>query len=235
MKKLKEYLSGQMNEEQLSDFTEVLVQHKFDQEKRKAWSHILKEQHGLERSGSSSSKRKKLPLAKIIGIAASFALLIGLSYIIMTPATPEYQRLSQEYIQTLPIMGDPSVIRKDAIDEEVLRLKANEAFVDENFEAAVKSWEALVDNDMANTNDYFYLGISHLRKAKADPAACIKYLTLVQQSSSSFRQEANWVLSLAYIKSDDIDKARPILEQIVQNKEYMAEKAEALLRALPVE
>ena len=234
MKKLDKYLSGQMNEKEISDFTEVLIQQKFDEEKRNTWSQLLKENHNLERSGKTmASKRRKIPLARMIGVAASFLLLMGLGYYIMMPSTPEYKRLSYEYVQNLPITGDPSVIRKDIIEEEDVRLKANEAYVDGDFDAAVEYWEVLLSNDTYNTRDLFYLGISYLRKENADPAACIRYLKMVQERGTNFSQEINWVISLAYIELDDIDSARPILEQIVQNDEYMSAKAVILLEALP--
>ena len=129
-------------------------------------------------------------------------------------------------------MADQAVARKGNFEEEELRMQANEAYTTRNFEAAIEYWELLVANQAENTFDLFYLGISYLRQKNSKPEKTIELLEQIQQQTTELRQEINWVLSLAYLQTEQEDKARTLLQSIVTNKEFMANSAEKLLTTL---
>ena len=231
MNKLREYLSGQLNETEMERFTKQIIIQKFDQEKRADWTKELQEKYGVDRNKSA----RVLPLRWAIGLTAAVAIAVGVFFIFPRAQAPEYQQLAVGYVETLPIMADQLVFRKGDFLEDEVRLKANNAYLDGNFETAIEQWNLLLQDQSATPYDRFYLGISYLRQATPAPARAIVLLEQVKPEVPALRQEINWVLGLAYLMEGTVNKAEPILSTIVEREEYMSSKAAELLDALEQE
>ena len=235
MNQLRKYLNGQMEAGEMEEYTGLLIQKKFDQDQKESWGRILKDQYGVERKNATKNKVRSLSVRWIVGIAASFLLIIVSFFIVKQSSESPSQQLADQYIETLSIMADQSVHRKGQFQEETTRIKANEAYINKDFEEAIHHWQELQLNGHANSYDLFYMGVSYLRQKKSAPEQTISLLETIKEQAPGLVQEINWVLSLAYIKSGQLDKARLQLEAIVDNEAYMDEAARKLLIALETE
>ena len=233
--RLDKYLNNRMTPEEMEKYTESLLHKKFDKERKAEWAKVLEEQYGVSRKQASAKNTRLHSLRWVIGVAASMLLLIVVFFLINTPSNSSSQQLADEYIQTLPIMADQLIFRKgDALKEEA-RIKANEAYINNNFEGAIGYWEELKLKDKANRYDQFYLGISYLRQKKSNPTQAIFLLEKAREQAPELIQETNWVLALAYLKANQLDKAYTLFQLIVDENAYMASEAKKLLDIMVVE
>jgi hypothetical protein len=231
MDKLKQYSSGNMKDEDMEKITERLINQKFDKEKKDAWKQLLKEQYGIEKEALPQTSNNIVFIRRLVAVAAALGLLISAFFLFRSPQ-PTYQQLADNYIEELPIMADQLVFRKGQFQEEATRISANEAYIKQNFEAAIGYWEELITNNTANNYDRFYLGVSYLRQKISQPNQAIDLLLQSKEQVPSLEQETNWILSLAYIRAGDVNNARTLLQSIVSEQAYMAEKAQELLDEL---
>lgn len=229
---LKDYLNDDMDDDKAEQFTTDIIFQKFDQDKRKEWAEWLKNQHNLEREIGTKPEAKLFNLRWVFAIAASITLLAAFFFLLKAPSVPAHQQLAQTYIETLPIIADPSVFRKDDSEVDAIRLAANEAYVKQEFEQAIRLWNELIDKQMEKPQDLYYLGLSNLRNKEPNTDRAIELFTEAQLQLPNLRQEINWVLSLTYVQSGQEDLAKPILRSIISSKEYKASSARELLQAL---
>lgn len=232
MKNLNAFLNDEMDDDEMEQYTKDILYQKFDEENRAELSQILAREYGVERTQNTAKRFRLKPLYQVAAVAASLALLIGLFFFLRGTSTPSYEQLATTYILDLPIMSDQLVARKDDTAVEALRLNASEAYINQDFTKAVGYYNQLIDQGAANAYDQFYLGVSYLRKSPSAPQQTIDLLTQVQADIPAFQQEINWVMSLAYLKNNQRQEAKVLLEQIVDQQAYMAKSAERLLEAL---
>ena len=130
-------------------------------------------------------------------------------------------------------MSDQSILRKGNGSMNILREKATLAYVNKNYNESILHWKEIEINGQLSAADCFYLGISHLLNSPALPSKTITYLNKARDlNPSSFSEEINWTLSLAYLKNNQLDKAKSELLKIVDQKAYKSNTAEKLLDSL---
>ena len=234
MKKLKDYLSGNLKEEDMEHITEQLIRQKFDQEQRQAWNQILKDQYGVDRNTPSQKTKSILRLRWLIGTAAVLAIALS-AYFLLQTQQHTYQQLADDYVENMPLMADQLVYRKGEFDVDKTRLNANEAYLEEDFKLAIQYWNELITNDAATDYDRFYLSISYLRNSRDGAQKAIDILIRIKPDLPGLEQEINWALSLAYMRSGQLPQAQELLENIVRNEAYMSAKAQKLLRSMKEE
>jgi tetratricopeptide (TPR) repeat protein len=232
MNQLQKYLNGQMEAEELEAYTERLIREKYDEERRVEWSTLLLTKHGVKREPPLQSANRVLYLKWASGVAASLLLIVAMYFLLAPSPLSPGQQLADQYLENLPIMADQKVMRKGGFQEEVIRIKANEAFIDHQYESAIELWTQLAARQKANGYDQFYLGISYLKQSAPEPGKAITQLQAAKAQNPELSQEADWVLALAYVKSGHSEEARTILENIVASRAFMSTKAEQLLRTL---
>lgn len=234
MSKLRNYLSGNIKEEDMEHLTEQLIRQKFDQEQRQSWSQMLKEQYGVDRNAPSKKAKSLQPLRWLITAAAALALIFS-AYFLLQSQQATSQQLADDYVSNMSLMADQLVYRKGTFDVDKTRLNANEAYLNEDFKLAIQYWNSLIDNNAATDYDRFYLSISYLRNSKADAQKAIELLIQIKPGLQSLEQEINWALSLAYMRSGQLAPAQQLLESIVRDQAYMSVKAQQLLRSIKEE
>jgi len=232
MENLNKYLRNELGEEQAEEMTARLIQQKFDEESKKDWGQFLEEQHGVTRRPKTAIRRNNF-FRYATGIAASLLLLIAAVYLITRDQSPEYQKMAVAYTQSLPVMADQIAFRKGSQDIDAIRLKANEAFADQEYEKAIKFWEQLTQTQQLAHFDLFYLGTSHLLQHNPDPKKAIEYLKQASAKSKELQYETDWVLALAYLQNHQLEPAESLLKKIISDQQFMVKEASALLSVLP--
>ncbi|WP_132214534.1 tetratricopeptide repeat protein [Mariniflexile fucanivorans] len=86
----------------------------------------------------------------------------------------------------------------------------DDAMVDykqKNYDLAIKKWETILNAKPKNDTLNYFLGISYLAK-NAEKEAVSKFQNVVKQDQSAFKSDAYLYLGLAYLKLDNLEKAR---------------------------
>ena len=234
MNNLKKYISGNYTQTEFEAFSEQLIAQKLDRDKRKEWEHKLKERYGVERTGLNEEKPAFGKKQWIITSSIAAALLLLISFFFILPAinTPAYLQAVNQQIDNLSIMGDQSVIRKGPQNVELTRKQANLAYMNKNYSKSIQLWEAMVATNQATGLDFFYLALCQLQKSPPAPQKTIQTL-LKAKALNGPQEEINWILALAYVKAEELDKAKILLAEIVKDQAYQATAAKEILGLLP--
>jgi len=234
MNNLKKYIRGNYTEAEFETFSEQLITQKLNRDKRNEWEHKLKENYGVERTSPFEGKTTfgKKQWIIVSSIAASLLLLVSFFFIMPAINTPAYLQAVNQQIDNLSIMGDQSVIRKGPQNVELTRKQANLAYMNKNYEKSIQLWEAMILANQATGLDFFYLALCQLQKTPPAPQKTIQTL-LKAKTLNGPEEEINWILALAYVKAEEIDKAKTLLAEIVKEKAYQATAAKEIFDLLP--
>jgi hypothetical protein len=117
----------------------------------------------------------------------------------------------------------PSVRAGGLTDAQELEKKAIEAYIKKDFVAALPFMEQynLQHKDSTRVIKHFrlYMGISQLALAKNEESikSLREFLSFSDESLHDYRQEAEWMLGLAYYRKGDNDQSRQILQAIAND------------------
>jgi len=152
-------------------------------------------------------------------VAASIALLIAGYFVFNQVQQPLYE----EYRYVDP--GIPSLM-SGASNYELA--DAMTYYSEGNYQTAYAKLQNLYDPGDPNDTVSYYLGASLLYQG--NPEDSREYLIEVMKSGDSpFRERAEWLLALSYIKEGKPSEAMNILEQILADEDHLFySKAEAL-------
>ena len=235
MKLFDKYRANNINEDELSTMTKQLIKQKFDRELRQKMGHRLQEEYGITRDGAASGRivRRKI-FRWSLSVAA--ALLIGVvAWQVVGDVTPTYQSLTKEYLANHYPNNE---LRKGASEISEKRAEAILAYNKGDFETSARIREEIATMPQANTEDFFFLGISYLYQDPPKGEQAIGPLqTAVADPTGKglIQEETEWYLTLAYVAAGRFDAAREMLEKKIRNGGWNATKASDLLHSLPLE
>lgn len=87
-----------------------------------------------------------------------------------------------------------------------------------NYEVAAQKLLALQNESGATDTTSYYLGASLLYSGKSTEA--IPYFKEIQNSTSSFKERADWLMVLAYLQNNEEENATELLNEIVSNTKH---------------
>lgn len=160
--------------------------------------------------------------------AASIALLIGVALLMPAQptrkATANLQQKTDSYIKKRAAapqtrMGSGSGLPADQIWEV-----AKNAYTEGNFDKVIAEIEKIGED--ISPEQRYYLAQAYLAKENFPKA--IENLSKVAKEEGMWTVEARWYLALAYIKNNQSDLAKPILETFV-TKNWRNQQAKELL------
>lgn len=233
MEDIKKYRQGNMQAEELDNFTRKFINAKFNADKKNRWKKMLKEQHDVDRNTPNLKIKPKTKTRNLYMLAAAVAaailLLIVANPIIQSFSAPSYEQLASNFIDQG--FYENQEISKGEESVEQLKLNAIFAYNQKDFPTAIKYWEAVVSIGVVDETAYFFLGLSHLYNKTYDKA--IANLQKVQsfENGNKFEEETRWFLSLAYLKSGDLKNAKIALTSIDEGM-WNYDKALQLLNEL---
>lgn len=168
---------------------------------------------------SMPRRRSFFPMA----IAASVALLILAGWWIFNLQTSSPESVYAAYFT--PAEGLPTTLGYSTntdFAEGMVSYKLEE------YAEALEYWQPLLEVDPTNDTLNYYVGVTFL--ANEQPDSAIDYLTtVVSGEQSSFRTSAQWYLALAYLKTDQGEQAKPLLEDLAnRNNPYQSQSSEIL-------
>ncbi len=229
------YRTNTTNEDELGTMTQKLVKQKFDHELRQKMGNRLQEEYGITRDGAPGGLIVRMKVLRW-SLSVAAALLIGIvAWQVVGDHSPTHQSLTKEY---LAAHYPNNELRKGATDISEKRGAAIAAYNKGDFETSARLREEIATLPEANTEDFFFLGISYLYQNPPKGEQAIEPLQKAVADPTGkglIQEEAEWYLTLAYVEAGRFAAAREMLNEKIRNGGWNASKARDLLNSLPTE
>ncbi len=174
----------------------------------------------FKESTPSSGKRVKMPFLRIgLAIAAAIALLL----MVWNPFNSV--NLYTQYAAAHPPLA---LVEKNAATN--LAQKAEQAYANKEYENAYIALSEIIQTEPNNVQASLALGISALESGRINEAQSI--FNNLANGSSILKSYGQWYLALSYLKTDENEKAKSILETLDNNEPALKKKATELLKKL---
>lgn len=226
MDQLEKYKKGLLTKEELSNFTDVFMRAKYDDDRQNRWQKTLAGQHQVKRDKPEKTRRIYLWAASA---AAAVAIIVFMLFSNPFTANASYEQLADAFLSE-EFYENQEMIKGDQ-DVEQLNLQAIFAYNNKDFSTAIHHYETIVANGAATYEHYFFLGLSYLYTEQ--PVDAITNLLKVPESNAAgkFIQESRWFLALAYLKNQDLDNGMIVLRSITPAM-WKYDEAQQLLEVL---
>ena len=229
------YLKGELKGDELQQFKHKIVSDTaFASEVKMVHAG---EAHTLEKLLETIQAEYEKGEAKIIKgrfgkrylAAASIVLLISLVSLFFLNQKPRPEKLFAQNF-TPYILASNNLRGADSDSVKQLYKKVTLAYRQGSFEEASGLFLSLLKDNPDNQNLAFYLGNCYL--ALDEPQQAIKAFKKILTSSeqNEFTSRSQWYLALAYLKNEDLNKAKDELQSIIEYDGYQKDKAEELLK-----
>lgn len=254
MKKLdliEKYLSEELNASERSEFDQLrksdndfaeevqmaaTVNADFNIKQKKRLQSLLKEQTTPvhEATIRTMTPSRKSSMNWIRNIAAVFILGLGLALGWMFFSSPDINTLANE--ELIDLYKAPTSLMV-VEEEEVVDANWNnaiKAYRDGQFSVAVAAIESSIKKNTEKLDEKnFYLGLSYLYEDLPNLDKAISHLEISKSlNADRYSTEANWFISLAYLKKGDKENAKAILQEVVEADNWKKAEAAVLLNNL---
>jgi len=249
---IEKYLSEELNSKEQSefdtlkkndaDFAEevqmaVAVNADFNIKQKTRWQSLIKEQATPVLETQEAKVRTMTPRKSsfnwIRSIAAVFILGLGLSLAWMIFASPDVNTLANE--ELIDVYKAPTSLMSVS-EEEVVDANWNnaiQAYRDGQFSVAVAAIGSSIKKNPEKLDEKnFYLGLSYLYEDAPDLDKAISHLETSKEMNDLYSAEANWFMSLAYLKKGNKENAKTLLQEVVDAATWKKAEAIALLNNL---
>ena len=162
--------------------------------------------------------------------AASAALLIaagGLAQQLFNPnmdSTAVYDKYYKPYDVTV-------TYRSGNTEVDRLLLNALERYEEKDYEHALVLFEEILTNRSNDMAINLYSGISYMEEEKYQKATK-SFNNIISDKDNLFIEQARWYLSMCYLKTDKVNKAEEVLNEIIEEEGYYKEQAIKVLKDL---
>jgi len=162
-----------------------------------------------------------------VAVAAAITLLIVSWFaIVQLSPTSEAELFAQNFQPFRNL--DNSTRSGDQFANE--RKQAYAAYDREDFTQAAAMFESIIPESNNQLMDMFYLGNAYLASDQAQKA--IEPLKKVMEAGTGLTALSKWYLSLAYLKTGQVELAKTMLTEIRNSKDEKAEQAGDILDKL---
>lgn len=237
--RIERYLRGELSAAEQAAFDRQLttdpqfaaeVQLHRELEETLAGENIHRFRESLQRVDHHWKQPRRKRLRRLItpwalGIAAGFALLIGMFGHQLF--SPNYDKLYTAYFEPLPIRVQMST---ETADVDLLVEEAETAYSRGDYDRAIERFTRLIERDPNEQRYVLLTGISQL--ALSRPKAAETTLQPLLAAPGETAEAARWYLAMAALQSENIDRSRELLTQIVSSEGYRWEDASELLQRL---
>ncbi len=191
---------------------------------------------------ASERRRKDLPPARpkerfsrsgrLIGAGLGLiVILFAIALLFNNAAKPTYtpDELFETYYQ--PLTDNSFQARGNNQETDQLFREGIDLYLAANYNEANLKFDQLRQQNEGPLAPEVLLYSGLTKTANGDYPQAIELFKSLLSSSDQFNQEAKWYLGLCYLKSGDTQKAKPILEELADQKFYM-KKAQNILNDL---
>ena len=203
-----------------------------DEETRRAFETVSEEEMKALLKEKRSGRRF---LIRAAWMAAAILVAVVVVEFIRMPAPGSPEGVYFAYFEPYPVEEEAPSRGADSPSvslEEALRPAFSE-YQKKNYVEALAAFQAL-EKDAGNecTEIYLYKAICQMKLNQYTNAIQSLQSLVADGESNPYYQPACWYLSLAHLKNNEREKAEHLLQQIVQDDGFYAEKARAALKRL---
>ncbi len=159
-------------------------------------------------------------------VAASIALIAGLTYFLTLDTTTSTQELFAENFEPYSNVVHPIVRGEEGQNKKT---SAFAAYQTGDYETALP----LFDELYANTKEPYYLfykanALIELNRAKEAVPLLQEHI----RTNDTLVKNSSWYLAMAYLQLDDKVKVKKMLQEVINNGAYKVDEAQKLMDAL---
>jgi tetratricopeptide (TPR) repeat protein len=184
---------------------------------------------GMKSPRMKSPHMKATLQRRMLLVAAGLALIIILGVLYYGLRHREYtsdklySMYYKPYIPDIIIRSDND--KADALGEAILLYDRG------NYSEAYDNLLGLVNEDSENYMARFYLGLSCMEQNKFEEAI-IQFNNILKNCRSTLIYHSQWYGALCYLKTNNTQEAKNLLETIISGETYYRRKAENLIKKL---
>jgi hypothetical protein len=232
---LNNYFEGNLTEEEKEQFNELLFNDsefkaEFEFHKKAKVAIALSERKKLKSllNEIENSGKQKIKYKTWLSIAASVLIFLSIGYMFFwNNSSAKNDKLYAIYYETFPNIEAPTTRGDNTLDIK------SEAFFAYDSKDYKKAKELFSEIYKAEKTDYaiFYIGLSEMELNEHKKA--IKTFSLFEgDANNNFYYYIKWYLSLCYLKENDIENAKKLLNEVAKNTNPFQLKSKELLSKL---
>jgi len=170
-------------------------------------------------------------------VAASFIILFGSFYWFTNQGNSPQQMASAMIHETNFVLESASLTRglngedSDELGVE-LQKEINKALEKEDYAASVGLFLTKEKKSQLSIDDKFYYALSLARVENEDHHKAIRLLDSVKSQKAKYYNEALWLQALLYLKINEPNKSKIILNKLINNSNYQITNTKALLERM---
>jgi tetratricopeptide (TPR) repeat protein len=191
---------------------------------RETLDYMYSEEKAVKRIPTVFTKRK------FYYAAASAALIIaagGVTQRLLNPSM-DSESVFEKYYQPYEVTV---TYRSGNTEVDRLLLNALELYEEKDYDQALVLFEEILENRSNNMAINLYSGISYMEEEEYHKATT-SFNHIISDNDNLFIEQAQWYLSMCYIKTEKSEKAKEILNQIIEQESYYKEQALKVLKDL---
>lgn len=240
------YLQGELQEEERGRFEKMIQEDpefaeevnlaitldaRFKVEKKQHWQSLLAKGEASDPVPEVDNQAKIRRLRWVRSVAAILlvALLASLLFLYLNPSSDidvlANRQLTNPYPDPVVLMGPEEVTQ-----DQNLYIRA---YSEKEYEQGIAPLERLIEKNQEDPELYFYLALCQLYQSKPDYEKAISNFEESRRLKEAiYGPRADWFISLAYIKSGQLDQAKVLLQKIVDVKAWKSAEARVLLNKM---
>jgi len=239
---IERYLDGEMTNEELKWFekeiegnislkNEILLRQKVNKALSETkiinYRKLLEEAY-IDYTLSNKNRGEKTSIFKYYIVTFSILILVFIAInFFLIKISPD--KIYKKFYETFPPTFTLRSINN--VESSILKNAINE-YSKNNFEKSAILFEQLLKTNKQSPALNFYAAISNMEIKKFEKAEKYFIEVINNKNTSIFKEESMWYLSLCYIAQNNINKAKPLLKEIIKNNGYYAEQAKKIVRRL---
>lgn len=232
---IERYFEGDLNEVELNTFKQWLnedaaLKEEFEFQKQVKAAIVLEKRAEAKKvfahfEADFQQRNKKVKFRRLLAVAAVMLMMISLTFLFNT--NNNEQDLYGTFFQSFPNIEKPTVRGKTRDD---LISKAFQAYDAEDYNTSVTLFSEVFQSD---PSDFviLYLGVSHMELGELYKAIPV-FESYQDNRTTLYGGYISWYVSLSYVKTEQTDKAKVILQKLADSTHPMQQKSKELLLQL---
>jgi anti-sigma factor RsiW len=178
------------------------------------------------RAEQSFAGRFKAKKALIVAVAASLAILLGITGLLSKQ--PSQGDLYRKYHSAYEA---PGAVRSASMASGQALATALQRFDDGDYRQAIGLLQKAVSDDQKNMAAHFYAGAA-LQETGEYGRAIDRYQTVIAHGDNLFTEQAEWYAALCLLKTNENQKAYIQFDKIAKKEGFYRLKAKAVIRKI---
>lgn len=231
---LNNYFEGNLSEEEKQQFDELLsndseFKTEFEFQKKAKVAVALSERQRLKNQLKEIENSRKLKNNNNtwLSIAASIVVVLSLGFIFFWNSSTTNDNLYADFYETFPNIEAPTTRGENNLN---IKSEAFYAYDSKDYKKAIELFSEIYK---VEKTDYaiFYIGLSEMELNEHKKA--INTFSLFEgDTNNNFYYYVKWYKALSYLKENDIENSKKLLNEVVKNTNPFQLKSKELLSKL---